>query len=86
MRQLAPILADDVIADAMQRAEQAVCPPGDARCYGFAFGVEESLNTLTPEGWCRIGWVAANAGQRTWDSWFHVDSGGERPTASKDRR
>ena len=75
---LAPILTDDVIAEVLLRAEQTVCPPGDARCDGFAFGVAEALSSLTPDGWCEIGWVAASAGRETWDVSFHVDTGKTR--------
>jgi hypothetical protein len=75
MTELAPILTDDEIAEVMQRAEQAVCLPGDARCYGFPYGVEDALTMLTADGWCRIGWVAAYAGRETWDVWHHVDTG-----------
>ena len=50
MTELAPLLTDEVITAATQQAEQDVCPPGDARCYGFAFGVAEALATLTPDG------------------------------------
>jgi hypothetical protein len=50
-------------------------PPGDPRCDGFPFSVEEALRTLTPDGWCRVGWVAGRSGRDEWDVWFHVDTG-----------
>jgi hypothetical protein len=39
---LAPILSDAVIDDALRRAEREVCAPGDPRCYGFAYSVDEA--------------------------------------------
>jgi hypothetical protein len=55
MTALAPILTGELIAEALERAAGAVYPVGDARCYGFPFGVAEALPTLTLQGWCRIG-------------------------------
>jgi hypothetical protein len=48
-------LTDASIAAAMLRAETAVCPPGDARYYGFSNGVEPARAHRTPAGWCHIG-------------------------------
>jgi hypothetical protein len=67
---LAPILTDAVIDDALRRAERGACEPGDPRCYGFAYTVEEALRSLD-----RDGWVAGRSGRDDWDVWFHVDSG-----------
>ena len=75
---LAPILSDDLIDAALRRAEREVCAPGDPRCYGFPFTVEDSLDSMTPDGWCRIGWVAGRGGRDTWEAWFHLDTGAVR--------
>ncbi len=75
---LAPILSDAVIDDALRRAEREACEPGDPRCYGFAYAVEDALGTMTPDGWCRVGWVAGRGGRDDWDVWFHVDTGAVR--------
>jgi hypothetical protein len=80
-QRLAPILTDGVIDDALRRAEREVCAPGDPRCYGFSFSVEDALRSLTSDGWCRIGWVAGRSGRDDWDVWFHVDRGDMRPEA-----
>ena len=72
---LTPILSDEAIDDALQRAERDVCAPGDPRCDGFAFAVEDALRTLTPAGWRRVGWVAGRGGRDDWDVWFDVDTG-----------
>jgi hypothetical protein len=68
-------LTDEVIRQAMQRAERAVCPPADQRCSGFPWGVREALASRTPAGWCRIGWVAAESGRRTCDDWLIPKTG-----------
>jgi hypothetical protein len=75
---LAPILSDDLIGDALRRAEREACAPSDPRCYGFPYTVEDALDSMTPDGWCRIGWVAGRGGRDTWEAWFHVDAGAVR--------
>jgi hypothetical protein len=83
---MVPILTDEVIEAAMVRAERAACPPGDPRCYGFAYSVEESLAKMTPDGWVPIGWVCGNGGRQTWDAWFHLDTAEQRVSVSIDSR
>ncbi len=75
---LAPILSDELIDDALRRAEREVCEPGDPRCYGFPYTVEESLGSLDHDGWCAVGWVAGRGGRDDWDVWFHGDTGQTR--------
>jgi hypothetical protein len=72
---LAPILSDALIDAALRRAERDVGAAGDPRCSGFPYSVEDALRSLTPDGWCRIGWVAGRSGRDDWDVWFHVDRG-----------
>jgi hypothetical protein len=48
-------LTGAVIAEAMERAEKAICPPRDQRCYSFLYGVTEALATRTASGWCPNG-------------------------------
>jgi hypothetical protein len=74
-QRLAPILSDDVIDAALRRAEREVCAPGDPRCYGFAYSVEDALRSMQADGWCRVGWVAGRSGRDDWDVWFHVVRG-----------
>jgi hypothetical protein len=76
---LAPILTDAAIDEALRRAEREVCAPGDPRCYGLPYTAEAALGSMTPDGWCRVGWVAGQAGQDDWDVWFHIDTGVVRP-------
>jgi hypothetical protein len=55
-----PDRTDELIREAMLRAENTDCPPVDQRCYGFPWGVEEALRSRTPAGRCLTGWVAAD--------------------------
>jgi hypothetical protein len=41
-------LTDDVIAEAMRRAEQVICSPLDDRCFGLAFSADEALKERSP--------------------------------------
>jgi hypothetical protein len=43
---LAPILTDAAIDDALLRAEREVCAPGDPRCSGFPYAVEDALRSI----------------------------------------
>ena len=81
-----PILTDDTIREAMQRAERAVCPPGDQRCYGFPYDVKSALGSQTPDGWCLIGWVAADSGRKSWDAWDNIRTGEGRLRKQADAR
>jgi hypothetical protein len=67
-----PELTDATIAEAMERAAAAVCPPLDDRCYGLSFGAAEALAKRSPKGWCLIGWVVWDSGRQAWDAWYNV--------------
>jgi hypothetical protein len=64
-------ITDELINEAMQRAEKLVCPPLDQRCYDFAYRVENALASQTPSEWCHIGWVKAESGRKVWDAWYN---------------
>ena len=68
-------LTDETIREAMLRAERAVCPPADQRCYGFPYDAKAALDGQTPAGWCLIGWVSADSGRASWDAWYNVNTG-----------
>jgi hypothetical protein len=70
-----PSLTDELIREAMRRAEKAVCPPTDQRCHGFPYDAHRALANRTPAGWCVIGWVAADSGRQSWDAWYNVRTG-----------
>jgi hypothetical protein len=52
-----PELTEDVIAEAMARAEKVACRPGDDRCYPLPYGLNEARASCTPKGRCRVGWI-----------------------------
>src|SRR5688572_26352028 len=62
-----PELTDELIAEAMARAETVECRPGDDRCYPFPDPVADARASCTPKGWCRIGWIEGNTGRDSWD-------------------
>jgi hypothetical protein len=67
-----PELTQELIADAMSRAEKAACAPADPRCYAFPDPLEEARQTCTPKGRCCIGWIVSNGGRDSWDVWLDV--------------
>ena len=79
-------LTDEVIAEAMRRAEQAVCPPLDDRCYGLPFDAAEAQAERTPKGWCLIGWVVWDSGRQAWDAWYNVVTGEGRLRRQSDTK
>jgi hypothetical protein len=74
-----PILTNDVIAEAMQRARLLVCPPDGKRCACWSSSAESALATLSADGCGTIGLlIDMTSHGHTWDMRFNVDSGEER--------
>ena len=71
----APTLTDEMIAEAMARAEKVTCTPGDQRCLPLPYDVAGALSTCTPKGRCKIGWIVADAGRKAWDVWLDLHTG-----------
>ena len=69
---MTPELAEDVIAEAMARAERVACTPGDQRCLPLPYDVTSASATCTPKGCCKIGWIVADAGRTAWDVWLDL--------------
>jgi hypothetical protein len=65
-------LTDEMINEALLRAEKAICPPGDKRCYGLPYPVDYALGEMRPDGWCPIGWVNADSGRQAWTAWYQT--------------
>ncbi len=65
-------LTEERLHALMRRAEQTICAPTDDRCYGFSAGVTQARWRGRPDGWCRIGWVCAEAGRTAWDAWENI--------------
>jgi hypothetical protein len=77
-------LTEDVITEAMARAEKVACRPGDQRCWPFPYDVASALATRTPRGRVKIGWIAADAGRTAWDVWLDLHTGEGRLRRQKD--
>jgi hypothetical protein len=70
-----PELTEELIAEAMARAEKVACTPGDQRCLPLPYDVVGALATCTPKGRCKVGWIVANSGRDSWDVWLDVHTG-----------
>ena len=79
-----PELTDDLIAEAMTRAEKVACSPGNDRCYALPDPVPAARKSCTPKGRCCIGWIIANSGRDAWDIWLDVHTGEGRLRRRKD--
>jgi hypothetical protein len=78
-----PALTEDLIAEAMARAEKVACTPGDHRCLPLPFDVTSAHQTCTPKGRCTIGGtrrvIVADAGRKAWDVWLDM----QRPAGTR---
>ena len=63
----APGLTEELIAEAMSRAEKVACASGNARCFALPDPMAEARKTCTPKGRFRAGWFVANRGRESWD-------------------
>jgi hypothetical protein len=79
-------LTDELINEALLRAEKAICPPGDRRCYGLPYSVDYALEGMRPDGWCPIGWINADSGRQAWTAWYHPQTGEGRLRKIADTR
>ena len=70
-----PELTEAMIEAAMTKAEARVCAPGDNRCYGFPYRLQDALPTCTAKGRCHVGWVVRANGREAWDVWLEVSTG-----------
>jgi hypothetical protein len=65
-------LGEEMIAEAMVRAEKVACRPGDDRCYPFPDPVAEAQVSCTSKGRCLIGGtrrvIVAESGRTRWDA------------------
>jgi hypothetical protein len=70
-----PALTEEMIAEAMARAEKMACQPWDGRCLPLPYSAVEARKTCTPKGRCKVGWIVANAGRDAWDVWLDLHTG-----------
>jgi hypothetical protein len=68
-------LTQELIAEAMARAEKGACRPGDDRCYAIPNRLKDAKGSCTPKGRCKIGWIVADAGRKAWDVWLDLHKG-----------
>src|SRR5687767_6509843 len=62
-----PELTDELIAEAMARAETVECRPGDDRCSPFPDPATDAPASRTQEGRCRSGGNEKSTGRGSWD-------------------
>jgi hypothetical protein len=64
------------MTEAMARAENVACPPGNDRCYALPDLVPDARKTCTPKGRCTIEgtrrFILANRGRDSWDVWLDL--------------
>jgi hypothetical protein len=69
-----PELTEAMITAAMARADARVCV-GPARCYAFPDRLEDAIQTCTPKGRCKVGWIVSRGGRESWNVWLEVRTG-----------
>ena len=77
-------LTEDVIAEAMARAERVACRPGEGRCYALPDPVEHARASCTPKGRCKVGWIISHGGRESWDGWLDIETGEGRLRRQRD--
>jgi hypothetical protein len=81
-----PTLTEEMIAEAMARAEKVACLPGDQRCLPLPYDVDDARSTCTPKGRCKVGWIVAEAGRKAWYVWLDIHTGEGRLKSWSDSR
>jgi hypothetical protein len=75
-----PILTDALIARIMLEQRRELRPPSGWGYAAWPFRAETALATLTPEGWCNVGWIERGNHRRVkhpprYQIWWQVDTG-----------
>ena len=76
----APILTDVLIDRVMREQRQQLRPPSGWGYAPWPLRAEQALETLTAEGWCRLGWIERGNHRRImqpvrYQVWWQVDTG-----------
>ena len=58
-------LTEEMITTAMAKAEARVCVGFDRR-FAFPHPLEHAIQTCTPKGRCKGGWVASKGSRESW--------------------
>jgi hypothetical protein len=75
-----PILTDAVIARIMLEQRQELRPPSGWGYAAWPLRAEAALATLTPDGWCSVGWIERGNHRRVkhpprYQIWWQIDTG-----------
>jgi hypothetical protein len=79
-----PELTEEQIAEAMARAENVACRPGDGRCSALTDRLVDALATCTPKGRRKVGWIVSHGGRESWDVWLDLETGEGRLRRQRD--
>ncbi len=79
-------LTQAMIEDGMARAEKVAGRPTEDRCYQCPDRLEAAWTICTPQGRCKIGWIASSGGRDSWDMWSDVNAGEGRLQWCQKRR
>lgn len=80
-----PILTDGLIERTLEAERCRMVAHHGVMHRHWSLGTSTALTTLTPEGWCQIGWIdrsaqAGGGGIVRYRVWWHVDTGEVRCT------
>ena len=74
-----PILTDGLIDRVLQEQRRALRPPNGHGHAAWPFRAEAALATLTPEGWCQVGWIErvrqTTSRAPRYQVWWQLDTG-----------
>lgn len=71
-----PELTDEMIRDAMERAEKVACSPLGDRCWLHPYGATDA--PCDRKGRCKVGWISRDAGRQAWDVMLDLNTGEAR--------
>lgn len=83
MSTITPILTDALIDRLLQEQRRVMRPPSGWGVAAWPLRVDAALATLTPDGWCQVGWlerisqIKASATLR-YPVWWQIDTGAVR--------
>jgi hypothetical protein len=67
-------LTEEMITTAMAKADARVCVGSD-RCFAFPDRLEDAIQSCTPKGRCKVGWIVSKGGRESWNVWLEVRTG-----------
>jgi hypothetical protein len=67
-------LTDELITAATAKADARVCV-GSHRCFALPYRLEDTRETRTPKGRCKVGWIVSKGGRESHDVWLEVSTG-----------